>query len=94
MSLVIWVIILCYVIFFVFMKWTTIGRRIYAVGSNPSAAEVSGINVKNIKLLVYTIMGLLAGLGGALQVSIYLLQCLICSRAVRWTLSQPALSVV
>ena len=61
MSLVIWVIILCYVIFFVF----------YAVGSNPSAAEVSGINVKNIKLLVYTIMGLLAGLGGALQVSIY-----------------------
>ena len=54
MSLVIWVIILCYVIFFVFMKWTTIGRRIYAVGSNPSAAEVSGINVKNIKLLVYS----------------------------------------
>ena len=53
------------------MKWTTLGRRIYAVGSNPSAAEVSGINVKNINLLVYTIMGLLAGLGGALQVSIY-----------------------
>ena len=85
MSLVIWVIILCYVIFFVFiwviivcyvfffwfMKWTRTGRMIYAVGSNPSAAEVSGINVKNIKLLVYTIMGLLAGLGGALQVSIY-----------------------
>ncbi len=55
----------------VFMKWTRTGRKIYAVGSNPSAAEVSGINVKNIKLLVYTIMGLLAGLGGALQVSIY-----------------------
>ena len=71
MSLVIWVIILCYVIFFVFMKWTTIGRRIYAVGSNPSAAEVSGINVKNIKLLVYTIMGLRPVFGGALQVSIY-----------------------
>ena len=71
MSLVIWVIIFCYAVFFVFMKWTTLGRRIYAVGSNPSAAEVSGINVKNIKLLVYTIMGLLAGLGGALQVSIY-----------------------
>ena len=68
---VIWVIIFCYAVFFVFMKWTTLGRRIYAVGSNPSAAEVSGINVKNIKLLVYTIMGLLAGLGGALQVSIY-----------------------
>jgi rhamnose transport system permease protein len=53
------------------MKWTRTGRKIYAVGSNPSAAEVSGINVRNIKLLVYMIMGFLAGLGGALQVSIY-----------------------
>ena len=68
---VIWVIIFCYVVFFFFMKWTRTGRKIYAVGSNPNAAEVSGINVKNVKLMVYTIMGLLAGLGGALQVSIY-----------------------
>jgi rhamnose transport system permease protein len=71
LSCVIWVVIVCYVLFFFFMKWTRTGRKIYAVGSNPSAAEVSGINVKNIKLLVYTIMGVLAGLGGALQVSIY-----------------------
>lgn len=68
---VIWVTIICYVIFFFFMKWTRTGRKIYAVGSNPSAAEVSGINVKNIKLLVYSIMGFLGGLGGALAVSIY-----------------------
>ena len=68
---VVWVIALCYVVFFFFMKWTRTGRKIYAVGSNPSAAEVSGINVKNIKLMVYMIMGVLAGLGGALQVSVY-----------------------
>ncbi len=68
---VIWVIILCYVIFFVFMKWTRTGRKIYASGSNPEAAQVSGINVKRIKLLVFSLMGLLAGLGGALQVSVY-----------------------
>lgn len=68
---VIWVIIVCYVFFFWFMKWTRTGRKIYAVGSNANAAEVSGINVKNIKLLVYAIMGFLAGLGGALQVSVY-----------------------
>ncbi|MDO5136369.1 MAG: ABC transporter permease [Eubacteriales bacterium] len=71
MSTVIWIIIVCYVLFFFFMKWTRLGRKIYAVGSNPAAAEVSGINVKNIKLMVYMIMGFLAGLGGALQVSIY-----------------------
>ena len=68
---VLWIVVICYVIFFVFMKWTPLGRKIYAVGSNPEAAEVSGINVKNIRLLVYTIMGVLAGLGGALQVGIY-----------------------
>ncbi len=68
---VIWVIILCYVFFFIFMKWTRTGRKIYAAGSNPEAAQVSGINVKRIKLLVFSIMGLLAGLGGALQVSVY-----------------------
>lgn len=46
LNCVIWIIILCYVFFFWFMKWTRTGRKIYAVGSNPSAAEVSGINVK------------------------------------------------
>ena len=71
LNCVIWVIILCYVFFYFFMKWTRTGRKIYAVGSNASAAEVSGINVKNIKMMVYVIMGFLAGLGGALQVSVY-----------------------
>ena len=71
MNNVVWVIIICYVIFFFFMKWTRLGRKIYAVGSNADAAQVSGINVKNIKLMVYTVMGFLGGLGGALQVSVY-----------------------
>lgn len=71
LSCVIWLIIVCYVLFFFFMKWTRTGRKIYAVGSNASAAEVSGINVKNVKLMVYMIMGVLAGLGGAIQVSVY-----------------------
>ena len=71
LSLVIWVIIVCYVIFFFVMKWTLIGRQVYAVGSNAEAAEVSGIKVRNIKLMVHTVMGLLAGLSGALQVAVY-----------------------
>lgn len=71
LNCVIWIVIICYVFFFWFMKWTRTGRKIYAVGSNPEAAAVSGINVKNIKLLVYVIMGFLSGLGGALQVGIY-----------------------
>ena len=71
LSLVIWIIIACYVVFFYFMKWTRLGRKTYAVGSNAEAAQVSGIDVRKIKMLVHTIMGFLAGLAGAIQVSVY-----------------------
>ena len=65
------ILILAYVIFFVVMKWTRFGRKIYAVGSNPEAARISGINVDRTVISVYTIMGFLAGLAGVLSVSIY-----------------------
>ena len=65
------ILIVAYVVFYIVMKWTTFGRRIYAVGSNAEAAEVSGINVDRVITLVYMIMGLLAGISGALSVSIY-----------------------
>lgn len=68
---VILIVIVCYMAFFIVMKWTSIGRKIYAVGSNPEAASVSGINTGRIKLLVYTVMGILGGLSGALAVSVY-----------------------
>ena len=65
------VMLFCYIIFFIVMKWTRIGRKVYAVGSNPEAAQVSGIKIDNIKLMVYTVMGVISGLAGALWVSIY-----------------------
>jgi rhamnose transport system permease protein len=68
---VIMVTIVCYVIFFIVMKWTKFGRNIYAVGSNAMAAEISGINVARVRVYVYTIMGLLSGLCGALSTTVY-----------------------
>ncbi len=65
------ILAIAYVIFFIVMKWTRFGRRIYAVGSNAEAARISGINVDKTITLVYTIMGLLAGITGVLSVSIY-----------------------
>lgn len=65
------VTIICYIIFFLFMKFTRTGRKIYAVGSNPEAASVSGIRIDRIKIMVYSLMGTLAGLAGALWVSKY-----------------------
>lgn len=65
------IVIICYIIFFIMLKWTKFGRNIYAVGSNAEAAEISGINVERVKLAVYTMMGFLSGLCGALAVSLY-----------------------
>ena len=48
---------------------TVLGRHIYAVGGNPEAAELSGINVKRITFLVFGSMGMLAGLSGVLFAS-------------------------
>lgn len=45
---------------------TVIGRHIYAVGSNPEAAHLSGINVKKITYFVFGSMGLLSALSGIL----------------------------
>ena len=48
---------------------TVIGRHIYAVGGNPEAAELSGINVKKITYAVFGQMGMLAALSGILFAS-------------------------
>lgn len=48
------------------MNHTAFGRRLYAIGSNPEAARLVGINVSYHLCAVYTISGLLAALGGAL----------------------------
>ena len=46
------------------LQRTTLGRYIYAVGSNEEAARLSGINVRRFKLLAYAICGFLTGLAG------------------------------
>ena len=46
-----------------------LGRRVFAVGGNPAAARLSGIDVKAIKLLSFTVVGLAAGIAGAILTS-------------------------
>jgi ribose/xylose/arabinose/galactoside ABC-type transport system permease subunit len=47
-----------------FLNYTTLGRSIYAMGSNKSVAVRTGINPKKIYLTVFPLMGLMAGLAG------------------------------
>ncbi len=61
-------VILVYGIFHVVLNYTTVGRHIYAVGGNPEATRLSGINIQNVLLFVYTISGLMAALAGLVLV--------------------------
>ncbi|MFD0670305.1 sugar ABC transporter permease [Cohnella sp. GCM10027633] len=59
------IIVLIVVAIYHFLTTSTVlGRHIYAVGSNPEAAHLSGINVKKITYIVFGSMGMLAALSG------------------------------
>ena len=67
-----WTFIIMMVVMIVYQylsENTILGRHIYAVGGNPEAAELSGISVSKITLVVFGSMGLLAGLSGILFTS-------------------------
>jgi inositol transport system permease protein len=51
-------------IFHIALRYTRYGKFTYAIGANPLAARVSGINVGRHLIIVYSIAGLLAGLAG------------------------------
>ena len=52
------------------VKRTVFGRYVLAVGGNGAAARLSGVPVARVKLLVYSISGLLAGLAGLIVIAI------------------------
>jgi len=65
-----WLVIIAFAV--VIISWfilrrTVLGNRIYAVGGNPDAARLAGIKVWQVLLFVYSMAGLLAGLGGAMS---------------------------
>ena len=48
------------------LKYTDIGRNVYAIGGNPTAARLSGMNLNRYIIGVYIIVGTVAGLAGIL----------------------------
>ena len=46
---------------------TRFGRYVYAIGGNPEAAELAGINTKKITVLVFTVMGMLAAISACIE---------------------------
>lgn len=65
----IFIAVVIYILFYYFTNYTRTGRQVYAVGSNPESASISGIKTAKILMIVYIIMGALSGLAGVLWVS-------------------------
>jgi putative multiple sugar transport system permease protein len=67
-----WTVVVMLVVVAIYNFMTTktvLGRHIYAVGGNPEAAQLSGVNVKRITFFVFSQMGMLAALSGMLFAS-------------------------
>jgi ribose transport system permease protein len=61
--------VIVFIIGIVFVQNTRYGRYMYGVGGNEEATRLSGINVKKIKYIVYSISALLAGLAGMVMLA-------------------------
>lgn len=67
-----WTIVIVAVTAFIYHFVTTktvLGRHIYALGGNPEAAKLSGVNIKKITFMVFCSMGMLSALSGILFAS-------------------------
>jgi ribose transport system permease protein len=64
-----WIFAVVVVVTAFVLRRTVFGRYIYAVGSNPESARLSGVPVTRVLVSVYAIAGLLAAVGGVLFMS-------------------------
>ena len=61
--------VLAFAVLWVILHKTPFGRRTYAIGGNEKAAFISGIKVPKVKVMIYSLAGLLAALSGAILTS-------------------------
>lgn len=66
--LIIYAAIIAIIMAFIWNK-TTLGKNMFAIGGNPEAAAVSGVNITKNIMLVYLISGILYGIAGFLEVA-------------------------
>lgn len=68
---IIWIVVIAYIIAGVFFGYTSLGRKIYAIGTSKESSKVAGIKEPKVTFLAYTLAGAICGLAGMLYTSNY-----------------------
>ena len=63
------ILVLMLILAFLLLRYTMVGRGIYAIGGDEAAAERAGFNVRAIKMFLYCFVGVLAGITGISRIS-------------------------
>jgi ribose transport system permease protein/erythritol transport system permease protein len=64
-----WLLIVASILAALLLRYTRLGRHIFAIGSNEDTARLCGVPVERTKILVYLLAGLFGGLAGVMQYS-------------------------
>lgn len=60
----VWIAIGCFVVFGIILNFTVFGKNVLAIGGNPEAARLAGVPVTRVRVIVFALQGLVAGLAG------------------------------
>ena len=78
------------VVFWVLLEKTVFGKNVYAVGGNPQAAQVSGVNIARTLIAVYALAGAMYGIAGVLEGARTVARPVAMASCTSWTPSLPA----
>ncbi len=65
----VWIFIVLFLLLYLILSRTSLGRTVYCIGSNPEAAYISGIAVKSQKILIYGLNGFITGFAALVLLS-------------------------
>ncbi|WLQ39031.1 ABC transporter permease [Streptomyces laculatispora] len=66
LPVMVWILIVVAVAVHILLRYTDIGRNIYAIGGNDTAARLAGININKYLVFVYALIGIVAAIAGIL----------------------------
>jgi len=65
----IWLMIILSILMIAVLRYSRLGRHTFAIGSNEQTARLCGVAVERVKIIIYTLSGVFAGLAGLMQFS-------------------------